>query len=100
MITLQAVFRVTQTTPRRLLDNLQHIPDDPKSINIGVTNEGTLSVVLIGWFLFLLMTLDWPLSVLFWGVCRVRGRCLGGDLRCMSDSGYCLGWGGSGGGMM
>ena len=46
------------------------------------------------------VTLARPLSVLFWGVCRVRGRCVGGVLRCMSDSGYCLGKGGVGGGMM
>ena len=41
------------------------------------------------------VTLARPLSVLFWGVCRV-----GGVLGCMSDSGNCLGWGQVGGGMM
>ena len=46
---------------------------------------------------FISMTLDWPLSVLFWDVLTLRGRCLGGVLGCLSDSGYYLGWGGVGG---
>ena len=40
---------------------------------------------------FLSMTLDWPLSFLFWGVCRVSGRFLGVVLGYLTDSGYCLG---------
>ena len=42
------------------------------------------------------MTLDWPLSVLVGDVWKVPERCLGGVLGCLSDSGYCLGWGGWG----
>ena len=40
------------------------------------------------------MTLDWTLSALSRGVCRVSIRCLGGVLGCLGDFGYCLGWGG------
>ena len=42
---------------------------------------------------FLSLTLDWPLSFLFWGVCRVSGRFLGVVLGCLNESGYCLGGG-------
>ena len=45
---------------------------------------------------FISMTLDWKMSVLFWVVLRVRGRCLGGVLGCLSDSRSYLGWGGWG----
>ena len=40
---------------------------------------------------FFSMTLDWPLSFLFWGVCRVSGRFLGVVLGCLNESGYGLG---------
>ena len=97
MITLQAVFRVTQTTSRHLPDTLRHLPDNPKSIYIGVVKGIDKNFLLLlgkalmaPWQVpFLLMTLDWPLSVLFWGV-----------LGCLSDSGYCVGWGGVSGGVM
>ena len=36
MITYQAVFRVTQTTSKHLPDTLRHLPDNPKSINVGI----------------------------------------------------------------
>ena len=80
MITLQAVFRVTQTTSRHLLDTLRHLPDNPNLLILAFWR----ALVRI---IFFLMTLDWPL-----GVCWVLGRFLGGVLGCMSDSGYCLGW--------
>ena len=71
-----------QSHPNNLQIPPRHPPTpsrQPKSIDIGVVKG-------IGKNYFLSMTLDWPL-----GVCWVLGRCLGGVLGCMSDSGYCLG---------
>ena len=36
MITHQEVLRVTQTTSKHLPDTLRHLPDNPKSINVGI----------------------------------------------------------------
>ena len=58
-------------------------------INWWNSNEGTLRYVLIGRFPHS-MTLDWTLSALFWGVCRVSVKSQGGVLGWLSDSGYCL----------
>ena len=45
---------------------------------------------------FLSIILDWPLSALCWGVCRVTGIHLGCVLGCLSESNYCLGGGDNG----
>ena len=54
-------------------------------------NQHPIRLIFISLFLFFPVASDWSKYAIFWGVCRVSGRCLGGAWGCLSDSRYCQG---------
>ena len=42
------------------------------------TNKHPIRLIFISLFLFFPVASDWSKYAIFWGVCRVSGRCLGG----------------------